>query len=302
MRMTKLKYGLLIVSLLSGSPLAPSYSQAELYTGGQRALAEQWPRGSACISITEDPSSPLLTHGKGSMLLAEGKPRGTKRCGPRDAMGRVEDAHPERLPKNLFAFAAGATYWGNLNNIEPDPSVVDSEKFGRFNSWGYNLEFAYHRNVARWGAMDLFVGGDFGLFTNENEKRFDVTLAPSGEKIQGHILSRGLYLTPSAKLMMRRPESWRFFVGAGLGYYLLDFAELIGGGFESNEVLEKHTVGGYLSLGVDFPLSQSRTGLILGLENKLHLVNFGDLEGFAPGAGDLTGPINIIQLGIAWSN
>jgi hypothetical protein len=53
-------------------------------------------------------------------------------------------------------------------------------------------------------------------------------------------------------------------------------------------------------LGVDLIAFDTQTGWNwrVRLEDKIHLVNFGSLGSFSPGAGNLSGPINVIQVGV----
>jgi len=144
------------------------------------------------------------------------------------------------------------------------------------------------------------LGIDFGIFNNDNEKDFSVTVLPSGRRLKGSIDARTLYLTPSVRLLIEKKGYPRFLIGAGAGYYLVDFAELLSDGMEIDEHFEKDAIGGYLSLGVDFLSSNDSGGAALRFETKVHFVNFGDLGGIAPEAGDLKGPIYMFQIGITF--
>ena len=220
--------------------------------------------------------------------------------GPAESTGK----EAQELPKQLFAVATGVSYFPNLSTIEPPRALINPEKFGRFDGWGFNFEVAYHRQLVQWDSADLYIGGDVGLFAHGNTKKFDVRFLPSGETTQGEIFARGFYLIPSAKVVLKRSHSWRPFLGAGAGYYLLDSAELIddpfGGSFEADELFQQHAFGGYVSLGMDISLSSNGRGFFLRLEGKVHLVSFVSLDNFAPGSSNLNGPIHMIQFGIVW--
>jgi len=202
--------------------------------------------------------------------------------------------------KDFFTVFLGAVYWETMGEIEPAFSGSDPGEFGRFKELGYNIELAYHRLVTQWLGNDIQLGIDFGLFYNGNEKKFEVTLLPSGEKLKRGLNSRGLYLTPSVRMLIGRYGSPRLFVGAGLGFYLVDFVEQLSDGMEVDEYFGEEALGGYLSVGMGFPLSSPPDKLVLRFEAKVHFVNFGDLEQFAPGAGDLKGPIYIFQVGLTF--
>ena len=117
------------------------------------------------------------------------------------------------------------------------------------------------------------------------------------------------YAGPSIKFMMGEGR-FKYFLGAGGGYYQFDLTESdeiprppctnLGPWFETKRSLKRSTMGGYASLGVDFAVFQTESGWEwrLRLEDKIHLVNFGSLDRFSPGAGHLSGPINVIQVGV----
>ncbi len=219
---------------------------------------------------------------------------------------RISSAAPQasyiepQSKKHFFAFMLGASYWDNLHNTKPGIAVSDPEKFGQFEVLGYNLEISYHGYVTQLLGNELRVGIDFGLFFHQNEKHFDVVNRVSGERIDASLNSRGLYLTPSVRWLIGPRGLTRFYLGAGVGYYLVDFVEQWGS-WEVNEYFEKGTIGGYLSVGLSIPLLRYNPDrLALCLEGKVHFVNFGSLDDFSPGAGDLTGPIYMLQLGLSF--
>jgi hypothetical protein len=212
------------------------------------------------------------------------------------------DTQETPLPrkKNYFSILGGAVYWQNLGELEHTLSGPGSGPFGDFKEWGYNIEIAYHRLITQWLGNDIQLGMDFGLFFNENERDFQLPIPPGGETLEIDLNSRGLYLTPSVRMLIGKYGSTRLFLGAGVGFYMVDFVEQLPGGDEVYEFAEKEAIGGYLSAGVGFPLSSPPDKLILRFEAKVHFVNFGDLGAFAPGAGDLKGPIYMFQTGITF--
>ena len=203
--------------------------------------------------------------------------------------------------KNFFTIMIGADYWDNLHDIKPGPAVSSPEKFGQFEAWGFNFEFSYHRYVTQLLGNELRVGIDFGLFFNRSEKHFDVIILPSGRRINADLNSRGLYLTPSVRWLIGQRGFTRFYLGAGVGYYFVDFVEQLSDGMVVDKYFDQGTIGGYLSAGLNIPLVRYNPDrLALCLEGKVHFVNFGNLGDFAPGAGDLTGPIYMLQLGLSF--
>ena len=200
---------------------------------------------------------------------------------------------------NFYSAMLGASYWPALNDITPGTSVPDPNRFGEFRSWGFNMELSYHRLIKKYMGNDLRAGVDLGLFFHQNEKHFDTTILPSGKTIREDLNSRGFYLTPSLRWIMGLPGSPRFYLGTGAGFYLVDFVEQLADGLEVDEYYEESALGGYLAGGLNIPLIRSHPEkLALCLEFKMHFINFGDLESFAPGAGDLKGPIYTFQVGL----
>jgi hypothetical protein len=196
------------------------------------------------------------------------------------------------------------------NSTDPDPdsskTVVAThqlaqhsrEQFDNFKTWGYNIEVAYHYLATMWLDRDIWIGLDFGFFFNENKGDLNLIFFPSGETVSGKIGSRGMYITPSLKwFVWGQRGSRRLYLGAGVGYYLLDFAEQYPFG-EGGEIFEESTIGGYLSAGVRFPISKNRPeSAAIILESKVNFADFGEL---APGTGDIKGPIYLFQLGITF--
>ena len=221
-----------------------------------------------------------------------------------DGIGNASSQAPDTEPpakKDFFILMIGASYWGNLHNIKPGPSVSNWENFGQFKAWGGNIELSWQRYVTRLLGYDLRVGIDFGLFFHQNEKHFDAVIQPYGNRIDVDLNSRGLYLTPNIRWLIGEKGSPRFYLGAGMGWYEVDFVEQLSDGMEANEYFDKDTIGGYFSAGLNFPWRRDNPDqAAFCLEGKIHFVNFGGLGNFAPGAGDLTGPIYMMQLGLSF--
>jgi hypothetical protein len=192
----------------------------------------------------------------------------------------------------------GAVYWPNLGGVDPSQAGFNPRQFGKFKTWGYSIELAYHYLATTWLDRDLWIGLDFGFFFNENKGELTLIFLPSGETVSGEIGSRGMYITPSLKwFVWGQRGSPRFYLGAGAGYYMLDFAELYPFG-EGGEIFEESTIGGYLSAGIRFPISKnSPESTAIILESKVNFADFGEL---APGTGDIKGPIYLFQLGITF--
>jgi hypothetical protein len=209
--------------------------------------------------------------------------------------------------KNLFTLALGGALWPSLSNTDFGASGTTGS--GHVSSVGFAFETAYHRSIAHWKPGDLYLGAEFGGFIFNNDNSDNTTQSSTEQPIKGAIDSRVFYTGPSIKFMMGEGR-FKYFLGAGGGYYHLDLTESdevprppctnFGPCFQTNRSLSKGTIGGYISLGVDLLAFDTQSGWNwrVRLEDKIHLVNFGSLDSFSPGAGNLSGPINVIQVGV----
>jgi hypothetical protein len=153
------------------------------------------------------------------------------------------------------------------------------------------VELAGHKHVARWGSADVLVGADFGFFATQSD-------IPG---ITEDFTQRGLYLTPSMKFRFGERSKRYLNLEAGLGWYQVDFAELICDEDVFNNIVcveiaepfDEDTLGGYLGISGGFG-----GGFIMGL--KVHFADFGKVTGLGPDTGDLKGPIYILSLGGAF--
>jgi hypothetical protein len=214
----------------------------------------------------------------------------------------------EEPTKNLVTLALGGAIWPSLGNKEFGTTSPTANRPGQVSSAGFAFETAYHRHVAHWERGDLYLGGEFGGFIFNNQGSGD-TPQSSTSPITGDLDARVWYVGPSIKFMMGQGRV-KYFLGGGGGYYHLDLTESneiprpictnFGPCFETNRSLNKSAMGGYVSLGIDLAAFHTESGWIwrLRLEDKVHLVNFGNLDSFSPGAGNLSGPINVIQIGV----
>ena len=169
---------------------------------------------------------------------------------------------------------------------------------GSFNANGVSLGGASHWSVAEWGRSDILAGFDFALFSNESNVRH----------FSEDVISRGLYITPSIKLMFDNGTGPRYSLDFGLGYYLVDIAEVVSayGGYE-DEVWEDSAFGGYVGVTVDFPTKKSNWKRGFFMSAKVHYFDLGNVadEGLAPiarstlgsNAGNLSGPVVMLQFG-----
>ncbi len=176
---------------------------------------------------------------------------------------------------------AGLVIWNDLKDLEPAAG-------GGFDSVGFVVEFAGHKHVTRWGSADVLIGADFGIFATQSD-------IPG---ITEDFTQRGLYLTPSIKFRFGERSRRYLNLEAGLGWYQVDFAELICDEdifnnivcIEIAEPFDEDSLGGYLGISGGFG-----GGFIMGL--KVHFADFGAVTGLGTDTGYLKGPIYIVSLG-----
>lgn len=210
--------------------------------------------------------------------------------------------------KNLSTLALGGALWPSLGNKEFGTTSAATHP-GHVSSGGLAFEIAYHRHIAHWERGNLYLGAEFGAFIFNNKESGETPQSSTGQPIKGDLDARVWYVGPSIKFMMGEGR-FKYFLGAGGGYYQFDLSESdeiprppctnLGPCFETKRSLNRSAMGGYGSLGVDWVAFHTESGWEwrLRLEDKIHLVNFGRLDSFSPGAGHLSGPINVIQVGV----
>jgi len=187
-----------------------------------------------------------------------------------------------------YEIALGVHSWPGIAELQP-------AREGSFDETGFNLSMAGHWPMWRFEESEVLFGIDAGLFSNESNVRF----------ITDDVFARAAYLTPSLKWMFGRKH--RYSVDAGAGYYLVDIVELSGDYplTGETELWEEGAVGGYLGVTVDFGGAKN-SGVMLSF--KTHFVDFGSvgdqsslyLPTLGNDAGDLTGPVYMMQVGYRW--
>ena len=209
--------------------------------------------------------------------------------------------------KNQFVFSLGLAIWPSLGDKEFGATSGTSLP-GSLNSVGGALQLAYERHIAHWQRGDLYLGAEFGGFLFGNDQAVLGTQSSTGSPVKGMLDSSAGYVGPSIKFMIGEGRA-KFFVGGGVGYYFLNLTEKdeapppctkIIPCFTAKRSLTKSAIGGHISLGIDLAAYQTQSGWQwrIRLEDDIHLVNYGSLDHFSPGVGGLSGPLNVIQIGI----
>ena len=199
-----------------------------------------------------------------------------------------EDTQWVTTSRPRLEVAIGAHSWPGIAGIEPDSD-------GSCDESGFNLSGAAHWPVWRFEGSELLVGGDLGFFSNDSSIPF----------IAEDIIARAAYLSPSVKWMFGRVH--RYSLDAGLGYYVLDIAEVAGEYpviFET-QLWEDDAVGAYIGATID--IGGGRPGKNRGvmLSMKVHFVEFEQVRDETPffpttlgqDAGDIAGPVYMFQVG-----
>lgn len=191
--------------------------------------------------------------------------------------------------------------WEASFGVHAWPAIADIEPFagGQFDDVGINLAFAVHIRTKQKDEKELLAGFDMGFFPSESNIRL----------FTEDLSARGMYLTPSLKWMFGRNRH-RYSLDAGIGYYLVDIAEvtILGGGYSEFELWQSSGVGGYVGgtwdIGSKDPLKTR--GWMLAL--KVHYFDLGQVRDenaglparLGPAAGDMKGPVYQLQFGYRW--
>lgn len=193
--------------------------------------------------------------------------------------------------RGRYEIALGAHSWPGIADLQP-------AREGAFDELGFNLSIAGHWPVWRFDESELLLGVDLGFFSNDSNVRF----------VTEDVFARAGYLVPSFKWMFGRKH--RYSLDAGVGYYLVDIVELAGAYplTVETELWEEGAVGGYVGITVDIGGGHPARNRGVMLSFKTHFVDFGsagDQTALLPqtlgsNAGDLTGPVYMMQLGYRW--
>lgn len=188
-----------------------------------------------------------------------------------------------------YEVALGFSSWSALADLQP---VAE----GSFDDIGYIFSGAVHWPFRSGENSELLLGIEAGLFPNESNIRF----------VNDNLLGRGLYLTPSLKWTPGALK--RLSLDAGLGYYLVDIAEVTTdySWYTETELWSDSALGGFVGGTWDFGSASRRHGAMLSL--KAHFFDLGTVRDedpllparLGPDAGDLSGPMIQLQLGYRW--
>ena len=190
--------------------------------------------------------------------------------------------------RGRYEIAIGVQSWPAIADLQPATG-------GSFDQVGVNLSVAGHWPVRRFADSELLVGADLGLFSNESDIRFT----------SDELIARNGYITPSVKWMFGRRH--RYSLDGGIGYYMLDIAEVAGAypAYIETQLWEESAVGGYIGATIDFRGGEPSRNHGVMLTFKTHFVNFDNVRDedpflpvtLGPNAGDISGPVYMLQIG-----
>ncbi len=215
----------------------------------------------------------------GAMLLAS------------DVAWTDDDIEWVTTSRGRYEIAIGVHSWPGIAGLQP-------ARGGEFDEVGLNLSMAGHWPLWRFDKSELLVGVDLGLFSNDSNVRF----------VTEDLFSRNGYLTPSVKWMFGRKH--RYSIDAGAGYYLMDMVELAGDYplTVETELWEEGAIGGYVGVTVDIGGGDPARNRGVMFSFKTHFVDFGSVHDentllpptLGGSAGDLSGPVYMLQIGYRW--
>lgn len=202
--------------------------------------------------------------------------------------GYASESAPQSAgPRSEFWLAVSS--WPALGDLQPVTS-------GGFDAAGFGLGGAVHWPVRQSEHGELLIG-------------LDGFIAATDSNISGvidDVLARHLYLGGSVKWAFGEARNVQ--LDAGLGFHLVDMAEVSTEyiGIE-HEAWEASRAGAFI--GATWDVGAGRAGKTSGLSMslKVHFVDFGTIHDedvlvaplFGPDAGELDGPIYLLQIG--WS-
>ncbi len=215
---------------------------------------------------------------------------------PAIVVAQSSSSEPSDARRTRSEVFFGVQSWDDLSSLTPAAG-------GSFNSTGVNLGAAFHWRLRERERSDVLGGVDFAFFPTSSN-------IPHG---RGDVLSRGLYITPSVKLLFDDGNGPRYGLDFGLGFYQVDLAEAESdgfGGWSDWDFWESSVVGGYVGASVDFPRESSNRESGFSMSAKIHFLDLGEVrdEGAAnlvrgvlgQNAGSLSGPIIMLQFGYQW--
>jgi len=217
----------------------------------------------------------------------------------------------------LVGFGLGYGNWGGAADFVPVPADYISENSGPFETDAIGVELTFHGRVKSTSRVAWFVGFDLGSYMFENERSVDLPGSwydddwwdDDWDEWDDASLSLTVsFVTASARAVVAASPAAQLHLLAGLGAYYATVGvqsdsyggcycgwySCCGGGYESTGNHD-WSLGGYIGLGVGFPLGGGVGGL--RLDGRAHFFDFGQLGYLFPGQS-ANGPMYTFAL--AW--
>lgn len=222
-------------------------------------------------------------------------------AGLSSALAVAQDENVRGGRRGRFAIAAGFDVWDDLNELRPAEP-------GNFDSGGLLIDFAAHWSMKQWDSRELLFGFDVGVFTHDSDVFH----------FRDELVGRGMYLTPSVKWQLAPSNGLRYSLDFGVGYYLVDIAEIDTSGyygyyccysFSEEQLWEDSSFGGFIGMTIDFGRVARRDGGGFTMGARVHWLDlgtvrderrFGGIDTLGPNAGRLGGAIYAVQFGYAF--
>jgi hypothetical protein len=189
------------------------------------------------------------------------------------------------VPKWRVGATLGIDTWEDLGDLQPALG-------GDFEDTGFSLELNMHGGGWTFGPAAVYAGADLGVMGHES----DVRGIAEGEDLQTSLF----YLTPSVKVLFGSRSGFRWMLDAGAGYYDVSIEEWEDDCFWDCDIYEYYdddALGGFLGVGVEFPVGRIDKAMRFSAGGKVHFVDFDEPTSLAP-AGDLDGPIYVLYFGV----
>ena len=207
--------------------------------------------------------------------------------------GAAVAAEPD-APRHQITLVVLAAEWDELGDVAPVIPRYDATEIGSFDETGLGLEASWYWRATPGGALSI--GGEFGGWTHENRRSFELVESVSGERIRSRVDASAGHLTAGARWEWGRGRA-RAFAGLGAGVYLVRLEEnLEGDDFDFQSVdtgYDEAGPGGYLTMGMR--LGGAKLGLHVNA--KIHWLAIADMEGAFQGQ-EPGGPIVSVGTGV----
>jgi len=201
----------------------------------------------------------------------------------------------KRRSIHYWEVTLGYASWPDLDSIMPQPVDFVAEQSGRFDDQAVGIDIAYHRVTNEHGRALFLVGGELAGYGFDNAQGLVGYRYPDNEQITIRMEASWGHVTSSVRWFWGEERGVQFLAGAGAGVYLLRFNDVL----DDFDIVDRGesdaTPGGYIMIGLRFPVRSGRVGI--RSELRMHLFNFDDIGGAFDGQ-EVSGPLTVFNFGI----